>query len=76
MFPNSNSQDVTVMSAADTARYLGVLKITLLRVRQRDARGGLPFVQLSPGRIGYLRRDVDAYLAARRIDGPTQQRAA
>jgi hypothetical protein len=68
MLPNSDlSDDDAVSTVAYTARLLGVSEITLLRMRQREDRGGLPFVQLSPGRIGYLRRDVRAFLEARRV---------
>ncbi len=65
---NSNlTEDDLVLTAAETAQLLSVSTFTLLRMRQRDDTGGLPFVQLSPGRIGYSRRDVRAYVAARRV---------
>src|SRR2546421_604146 len=67
MLPNLISDDDRVQTAADTARQLGVSEFTLLRMRQSDNSGGLPFVQLSPGRIGYLRGDIRAYLVARRV---------
>ena len=60
-------EDYTVLTEAEVRQQLRLSKITLLRMRQRDDRGGLPFVQLSPGRIGYLRADVTAFLAARRV---------
>ena len=63
----TNSIEDTVLTATDTARMLGVSKFTLLRMRQRPAAGGLPFVKLSPNRIGYVRSDVRAFLAARRV---------
>lgn len=56
-----------VMSATEVALMLGISQITLLRMRQRPSACGLPFVQLSQHRIGYLRADVLAYLAARRV---------
>ena len=56
-----------VLTAVDTASLLGVSKITLLRMRQQPNAGGLPYVQLSTNRIGYVRRDVLAFLAARRV---------
>lgn len=56
-----------VLTAAETARLLGVSKFTLLRMRQRPDADGLPYVKLSPHRLGYMRRDVLAFLAARRI---------
>jgi predicted DNA-binding transcriptional regulator YafY len=55
------------LSAAETAQLLGVDKITLLRMRQLEDCGGLPWVRVSPGRIGYMRRDIRAYLASRRV---------
>src|SRR3954468_13993193 len=65
MLPNSTFEAAAVLTVADTARLLGVSKFTLLRMRKR--KDGLPFVRLSPGRIGYLRSDVHAYIAARRV---------
>jgi hypothetical protein len=59
--------DDAVMSAEQTANLLGVSKFTLLRMRQRPDADGLPFVKLSPNRIGYVRRDVLAFIAARRV---------
>ncbi len=56
-----------VLSAIDTARKLGVSKITLLRMRKLPDAGGLPYVRLSANRVGYIRRDLRAYLAARRV---------
>jgi hypothetical protein len=73
MLPNFTIDDA-VLTAADTARLLGVSKFTLLRMRQREDCDGLPFVQLSPGRIGYLRSDVRAYIAARRVGALPSQR--
>jgi DNA-binding MurR/RpiR family transcriptional regulator len=67
MLPNLLSYEDSVQTAADTARQLGVSKFTLLRMRQAEGCSGLPFVQISPGRIGYLKSDVRAYLAARRV---------
>jgi predicted DNA-binding transcriptional regulator AlpA len=68
----SNTPKITldgdgVLTATEVSSLLGLSKFTLLRMRQRGARSGLPYVQLSPGRIGYLRSDVRAYLAARRV---------
>ena len=66
-------EDEFVLTVPEVRQLLRLSKITLLRMRQRDDRGGLPFVQLSPGRIGYL-HDVRAYLAARRVGSlPEQQ---
>ena len=59
--------DDAVLTAAETAAQLGLSKFTLLRMRQRPNADGLPFVQLSPNRIGYVRCDVRAFLNARRV---------
>jgi predicted DNA-binding transcriptional regulator YafY len=60
-------EDCAVLTAAEIAELLGVHKLTLLRMRQREDAGGLPFVMLSEHRVGYLWRDVRAFLAARRV---------
>lgn len=62
-----NLTDHAVLSAAETASLLGVSKFTLLRMRQQQNAGGLPYVKISQNRIGYVRRDVLAFLAARRV---------
>jgi hypothetical protein len=36
-------------------------------MRQQPDAGGLPFIQLSQGRIGYRLSDIEAYLTARRV---------
>jgi hypothetical protein len=41
-----------VLSAAETAELLGVSEFTLLRKRQRPNADGLPYIRLSPKRIG------------------------
>jgi hypothetical protein len=51
---------------------LGVSVFTLLRMRQRPGADGLPFIQLSPKRIGYRLGDVRAYLKARRVGELTE----
>ena len=70
----TNSIEDAVLTATDTARMLGVSKFTLMRMRKRPAADGLPFVKLSPNRIGYVRRDILAFIAARRVG--TLQEAA
>jgi hypothetical protein len=63
-----------VLSTREVSQTLGLSTITVKRMRKLADRGGLPFVQLSPGRIGYLRSDVHGYIAARRIGAlPAQQ---
>jgi hypothetical protein len=59
--------DNSVLTEPEARHLLRLSKITLIRMRKLANQGGLPFVQLSPGRIGYFRRDVIAYLAARRV---------
>jgi predicted DNA-binding transcriptional regulator AlpA len=56
-----------VLSTREVSQALGLSTITIKRMRKLADRGGLPFVRLSPGRIGYLRNDVHAYIAARRV---------
>jgi hypothetical protein len=69
--------DYAVLTPAETARLLGLHKLTLLRMRQRNDHGGLPFVRLSTNRVGYVWCDVRAFLAARRVGRlPNQQEAA
>ena len=55
MLPNLLSDDDAVLTVSDTAQLLGVSKFTLLRLRQREGAGGLPFVQISPGRLGGIK---------------------
>jgi predicted DNA-binding transcriptional regulator AlpA len=56
-----------VLTPPQVASLLGMHKHTLWRMRNAPEAGGLPFVKLSPQRIGYIRDDVLAYLAARRV---------
>lgn len=65
-------QNNVVLTEPEVRRSLRLSKATLIRMRQRPDRGGLPFVQLSAGRIGYLDSDVRAFLAARRV-GATEE---
>jgi hypothetical protein len=59
--------DNSVLTEPETRKRVRLSKATLIRMRQSPDLGGLPFVRLSPGRIGYLWRDVKAYIEARRI---------
>jgi hypothetical protein len=59
--------DDRVLTAAETAKLLGVSEFTLLRKRQRPNADGLPYVMLSPKRLGYRLGDVRAYLRSRRV---------
>jgi hypothetical protein len=72
----TSSDDEVVLTEPEVRQLLRLSKITLLRMRQREDRGGLPFVQLSPGRIGYLRGDLRAFLAARRVGSLSNKQAA
>jgi hypothetical protein len=66
-----------VLTVAETAELLGVSVFTLLRKRQRPNADGLPFVQLSPKRIGYRVSDIMAFLNARRVGSlPKEVQAA
>ena len=51
--------------AASQATSLSV--ITLKRMRRRADCGGLPWVRLSAGRVGYMESDIENYLTARRV---------
>jgi predicted DNA-binding transcriptional regulator AlpA len=51
-----------ILNAQDAARYLGVARSTFLRSIAPD----LPRVQLTPGRVGFTRADLDAWIAIRR----------
>ena len=52
-----------VLSGHSAAAYIGVGLRTL---QMLTAAGKIPRVQLSPRRIGYLRRDLDAYIDRQR----------
>jgi hypothetical protein len=56
-----------VLTVDETVALLGISVFTLLRMRQRQDAGGLPFVQLSAKRLGYRLGDIRAYLRARRV---------
>jgi hypothetical protein len=65
-----------VLTEREARTLLRLSRVTLLRMRQLPDKGGLPFVQLSSGRIGYLRSDVRSYLAARRVGRLPGEKAA
>jgi hypothetical protein len=56
-----------VLTEPEARQLLRLSKVTLIRMRKLADKGGLPFVRLSAGRIGYFRRDIVGYLAARRV---------
>jgi hypothetical protein len=60
------TDDDAVLTAAQVESFTSLGRFTLIRMRQRPNCDGLPYVQLSSNRIGYVRRDVMAFLAARR----------
>jgi predicted DNA-binding transcriptional regulator AlpA len=61
-----------ILSTREAAQVLGLAKNTLevwrCRPDRRPRSGMPPFVRIG-GRIGYLRADLAAYIAARRTDG-------
>jgi len=59
--------DDLILTEPEARHLLRLSKLTLIRMRMRADKGGLPFVRLSAGRIGYLRRDLVSYLAAQRV---------
>jgi hypothetical protein len=56
-----------ILSPRETAKEIDLSEFTLMRMRQSPDAGGLPYVQLSPGRIGYRRGDIRAFLLSRRV---------
>lgn len=52
------------------------LRLSERTIRSLLGRGVLPFVRTSPGRIGILPSDLDAYVRARRSGGGTEGTAA
>jgi hypothetical protein len=61
--------DDEVLTVAEAAQQLGLSKFTLVRMREAKDSGGLRWVQLTPGRIGYRRGDIRQYLLDRRSTG-------
>jgi hypothetical protein len=59
--------DDTVLTEPEARKRLRLSKATMIRMRQSPDLGGLPFVRLSPKRIGYLWGDLKTYLEARRV---------
>lgn len=76
MITEATHEDLHVLPEIEVRRLTGLSKFTLLRMRQSDGAGGLPFVRLSAGRIGYLRRDVHGYLLACRVGSLASPAAA
>ena len=63
-----------VLTVAQAAAYVGLGRSTFYRVTAACGTGthAIPVVQLSPGRRGYLRSDLDAYLNRQVIRGGRQ----
>lgn len=57
----------TMLTEGFVRSATGLSRHTLIRMRKLPDAGGLPFVRLSTRRIGYLRNDVEAFLAVRRV---------
>lgn len=60
------SSPMEVLSERDAAKLLTVSTRTLQRWRLDG--GGPAFVKLVGARVGYMRRDLDAWLSSRRFD--------
>jgi predicted DNA-binding transcriptional regulator AlpA len=51
-----------VLSAREAATYLSLSRSTFLRLIAND----LPRINLTPGRVGYAKADLDQWIAGRR----------
>ena len=58
-----------VLRTAEAAKYLGIAASTLTKSRLKPSADTVPWVRLTSRRVGYLVRDLDAYLDARRHTG-------
>lgn len=63
MNPNNTSVAARVLGYAPAAYYLGLGQRTL---RSLVELGKIPVVRISARRIGFLREDLDAYIAQQR----------
>ena len=59
-----NIVDDPVLSEPETAKYIGISLITLMRMRRA---GKVPYVQISENRIGYRRSMANQILDARTV---------
>jgi predicted site-specific integrase-resolvase len=59
-----NLVDDPVWSELETAKYIGVSLITLMRMRRA---GKVPYIQISENRIGYRRSMANQILDARTV---------
>ena len=58
------STDSPLLSNNEAAAYLGLSIRTLPGLRRRG--GGPPYIKLGGRKVGYLKRDLDAWLESRR----------
>lgn len=61
-----------VLRTAEAAKYLGIASSTLTKSRLKPGADTVPWVRLTSRRVGYLVRDLDAYLEARRRTGTAE----
>jgi predicted site-specific integrase-resolvase len=63
-----NIVDDPVLTEPETAKYIGVSLITLMRMRRA---GKVPYIQISENRIGYRRSMANEILDARTVQPTT-----
>lgn len=62
-----------VLSEDEASVYLNLAKSTLSKQRVYGGPDAIPFVKLGARRVGYLREDLDAWLASRRRTSTSDQ---
>jgi hypothetical protein len=62
--------DDSILTRRETAKAINTGLFTLDRKRREPDAGGLPWVQLSPHRVGYRWGDIKAFITARRHGAP------
>lgn len=65
-----------VLNTVEAAAYVGLSPATLETQRSRRRAKAIPWVELSPGRVGYLIADLDKHLMAHRRDPSAEREAA
>lgn len=55
-----------VLRVKDAAAYIGVDRTTIWQFRKQYL---LPYVQITPHKVGFLRADLDQFLKDRRVAG-------
>jgi predicted site-specific integrase-resolvase len=63
-----NIVDDPVLSEPETAKYIGISLITLMRMRRA---GKIPYIQISENRVGYRRSMANEILDARTVQPTT-----